>query len=90
MGFFFVIFLKLSTVWHNGLLFKLQQNGINGCLLIWMQCYPSNRQQTVIIGTAKSKLMNVKAGHPQGSVLGPLLFFIYDNISENKAVAGYI
>ena len=50
-----------DRVWHKGLLFKLQQNGINGCLLNWIKSYLSNRQQAVFVGTAKSKLMNVKA-----------------------------
>ncbi|KAJ4433078.1 hypothetical protein ANN_15335 [Periplaneta americana] len=39
----------------------------------------TNRQQCVFIDGNKSKLMNVKYGVPQGSVLGPILFLIMVN-----------
>ena len=78
-NFFCDISKAFDRLWHKGLLFKLEQNGINGCLLNWIKCYLSNRQQAVIVGTAKPKLMNVRAGVPQGSVLCPLLFLIYAN-----------
>jgi hypothetical protein len=66
-------------VWHDGLLFKLQQIGISGSLLSWMKSYLSNRSQKVVICGKTSESLPIKAGVPQGSILGPLLFLIYVN-----------
>ena len=53
--------------------------GIKGPLLEWFTGYLHNQQQRVIIGSDKSEWGVIKAGVPQGSVLGPLLFLIYIN-----------
>ncbi len=66
-------------MWHKVLLYKLNKNGISGKLLKWIVSYLSNRNQSIVINGIKSDVLQLRAGVPQGSVLGPLLFLIYIN-----------
>jgi hypothetical protein len=66
-------------VWIKGLLLKLERYGIGDNLLIWLKSYLSNRTQRVVIKDALSNIGQLKAGVPQGSVLGPLLFLVFIN-----------
>ena len=60
------------------------------CIIILTQ-FLSNRSQQVMLDGCRSKLINVVSGVPQGSVLGPLLFFLYtsEHFSnlENKLIS---
>ena len=60
-------------------MFKLRRAGIRAKLLAWFSDYLSNRLQRVIVPGGVSQIRHVKAGVPQGSILGPLLILIYIN-----------
>ncbi len=81
-------FLDLSrafdTVWHKGLLYKLDKYGIKdhmggSKLFSWFCSYLNNRGHKVTIDGKSSTIKYINAAVPQGSVLGPLLFLVYIN-----------
>ena len=63
-----------DKVWHDGLLYKLRCMGICGEYFGLIDLFLSDRFQRVPLNAQTSKWSQIKAGVPQVSVLGPLLY----------------
>ena len=68
-----------DSVCHPALFHKLISAGLPLCFARWTQCFLSDRRPCVIYQNYKSRSFRVGRGVLQGSVLGPVVFFLFIN-----------
>lgn len=87
------VFLDISQafdkIWHEGLLYKIKLN-FPPSYYILLKSYLSERHFIVRHGNAVTELNKIRAGVPQGSVLGPILYLLYtaDLPTQTKMTIG--
>ena len=68
-----------DKAWHDGILYKLMQTGINVNLLRTILNFLKSRKAYIKVNNPKGKTFKINAGVPQGDVLSPTLFLIIVN-----------
>ena len=78
-----VVMLDMSAAFdvvdHELLLGKLRLYGLDDSATSWFESYLTNRTQQVLIDGSLSDPLQLEAGVPQGSILGPLLYICFTN-----------
>ena len=68
-----------DSVWHLVLFHKLISIGLPPCFVRWTQSFLSDRRTCVLYQNHKSHSFRIRRGVPQGSVLGRVLFSLFNN-----------
>ena len=66
-----------DTVWINGMIYKLKENGVVKKLFAIMHTFLKNKIAYIQIDKQDSFEFKIERGLPHGSVLSPVLFILY-------------
>ena len=77
VGIYLDFFKAFDTLNHDIFLQKPSMYLVQVIALVWFRDYLPDRSQYVTYDSMKSTKENITCGVPQGSIHGPLLFYIY-------------
>ena len=77
LNIYFDLSKAFDTLIHDILLDKMSLYGVNDVTKKLLQSYLTQRQQIVEWNGFQLDSLEIKTGIPQGSLLGPFLFFVY-------------
>ena len=88
VGIFLDVAQAFDKVWHKGLMFKLQKI-LSRVFCEILKSYLSNRKFRIQQDQTTTDWYQIRAGVPQGSILGPILFLLYtaDIPMDNSSTA---
>lgn len=66
-----------DTVWHQGLIFKLDQMNFPSYIVKVVMSYLNERNFQVKVNSTLSDTKHIKAGVPQGGILSPILYTLF-------------
>ena len=76
-GIFIDLQKAFDSVWHDGMLIRLADLGVEGQFIKLISDFLSNRMIRIKVNGHISEPLQCKIGLPQGSLLSPLLFMLY-------------
>jgi hypothetical protein len=79
----FDIKAAFDSVWHDGLIYKLNDLRLPRYIINYMISFLQNRTAAIEIENILSRPFHLMSGTPQGSPLSPLLYIIYTADSMN-------
>ena len=79
----FDIKAAFDSVWHDGLIYKLNDLRLPRYLVNYLISFLHNRTAALELENVLSRAFKLRSGTPQGSPLSPLLYIIYTADSMN-------
>ena len=79
----FDIKAAFDSVWHDGLIYKLNDLRLPRYIITYLISFLQDRTAAIEIENILSRQFNLMSGTPQGSPLSPLLYIIYTADSMN-------
>ena len=86
LGIFINLKKAFNTCDHNIILSKLSHFGFRGVANTWFKNYLQNRKQFTVINGVRSTLDDILTEVPQGSVSGPLIFILIDDLPNASSL----